>query len=323
MLKITGTFVQPLCGGDIPAMDWRYEEWDAELALMKKIGIDTIILLRQMLGPFAAYNSKYLKSLHPNMWEPSFDYLKMFLDLCEKHEMKFWIPTYNPGHDWLLDSYDPEQECKFLIPLIDELMEKCGSSPAFEGWYFAHEISRKVAWRVIDLFRELGPYCKKVSGGKPIMMSPGVQGPKGLIADLYPPAERKARSVTFEQHREEWDWMLSRLQGAVDIVAFQDGHADYEDLETFQKINVELCTKYGIESWSNIESFDRDIRNPKFQVINWEKMRFKMNSAERAGCTKFITFEFVPFLSPNACYPAAKYLLRRYLEETGIENPGV
>ena len=124
MRKITGTFVQPLCGGDVPVMDWRYGEWDAEFKLMKKIGIDTIILLRQMLGPFAAYNSKYLKNLHPKMWEPSFDYLKMFLDLCEKHEMKFWVPTYNPGHDWLLDSYDPEQECKFLIPLIDELMEK-------------------------------------------------------------------------------------------------------------------------------------------------------------------------------------------------------
>ena len=94
MMKITGTFVQPLCGGDVPVMDWHYEEWDAELALMKKIGIDTIILLRQMLGPFAAYNSKYLKNLHPEMWEPSFDYLKMFLDLCEKHEMKFWVPTY-------------------------------------------------------------------------------------------------------------------------------------------------------------------------------------------------------------------------------------
>ena len=150
MLKITGTFVQPLCGGDIPAMDWRYEEWDAELALMKKIGIDTIILLRQMLGPFAAYNSKYLKSLHPDMWEPSFDYLKMFLDLCEKHEMKFWVPTYNPGHDWLLDSYDPEQECKFLIPLIDELMEKCGSSPAFEGWYFDKEFTSKFNLENID-----------------------------------------------------------------------------------------------------------------------------------------------------------------------------
>ena len=96
MKKITGTFVQPLCGGDIPAMDWRYEEYDAEFALMKKIGIDTIILLRQMLGPFAAYNSKYLKKLHPNMWDVSFDYLDMLLKLCEKYEMKFYVPTYNP-----------------------------------------------------------------------------------------------------------------------------------------------------------------------------------------------------------------------------------
>ena len=126
--------------------------------------------------------------------------------------------------------------------------------------------------------------------------------------------------VAFEQHREEWDYMLSRLQGAVDIIAFQDGHPDYEDLETFQRINVELCAKYGFECWSNIESFDRDIRNPKFQVINWEKMRFKMRSAENAGCTKFITFEFTPFMSPNGCYPAAKYLLKRYLEENGINN---
>lgn len=320
MKKITGTFIQPLCGGDVPVMDWRFPEWDEEFALMKRIGIDTIILLRQMLGPFAAYNSPWLKKLHPEMWEVSFDYLDMLLRLCEKHGMKFYVPTYNPGHDWLLDSYDPHKEFEFLVPLVDELMEKCGDSPAFAGWYFAHEISRKVAWRVVELFRELGPYCKKISGGKPIMMSPGIQGPKGLIADLYPPAERKAHSVTFEQHREEWDYLMNRLQGAVDIIAFQDGHPDYADLETFQRINVELCRKYHFECWSNLESFDRDTRNPKFQVINWEKLRFKMRSAENAGCTKFITFEFVPFLSPHGCYPAAKYLLRRYLEATGQED---
>ena len=52
-------------------------------------------------------------------------------------------------------------------------------------------------------------------------------------------------------------------------------------------------------------------------------MRFKMKSAENAGCSKFITYEFVPFLSPHGCYPAAKYLLRRYLEETGIKDVNI
>ena len=184
MKKITGTFIQPLCGGDVPVMDWRFPEWDEEFALMKRIGIDTVILLRQMLGPFAAYDSPWLKKLHPEMWEVSFDYLAMLLRLCEKHRMHFYVPTYNPGHDWLLDSYDPHREFEFLVPLVDELMEKCGNSPAFAGWYFAHEISRKAAWRVAELFRELGPYCKKISGGKPVLMSPGIQGPKVMKALL-------------------------------------------------------------------------------------------------------------------------------------------
>ena len=33
MKKITGTFIQPICGGDVPVMDWHYQEYDAEFAL--------------------------------------------------------------------------------------------------------------------------------------------------------------------------------------------------------------------------------------------------------------------------------------------------
>jgi hypothetical protein len=44
-MQITGTFVNPV-PGDIPAENWGYKEWDRELELMKKVGIDTLILLR-------------------------------------------------------------------------------------------------------------------------------------------------------------------------------------------------------------------------------------------------------------------------------------
>lgn len=318
-MKITGTFVQPLCGGDIPVMNWREEEWDKEFFLMKTIGIDTVILLRQALGKWLAYKSDTLIRVE-NAYEPSYDYMEMFLNLCRKHEMTFFVPTYTPAHDWLSASYVPEKEFEFLKPLVDEIWERYGGHKAFGGWYMAQEISRKEAFRVIELLQRIGPYCKQISGGLPVLMSPGMQGPKGLISTLYPPACRKKMAVTFDEHREEWDWMLGELRGCVDIIAFQDGHVEFDDLETFQKINVELCRKHGMECWSNIESFDRDIQNPKFPPIGWEKLRFKLLSAERAGHDKFITYEFTPFLSPNGCYPSAQYLYKRYCEHIGMDN---
>ena len=96
------------------------------------------------------------------------------------------------------------------------------------------------------------------------MISPAIMGPK--ISVLNP--RRRLNPITPERHREEWDWIFGEISGIVDIAAFQDGHVDYEDLETFLQINAELAAKHHIELWTNAETFDRDIPG-SMPPIDW------------------------------------------------------
>ena len=94
----------------------------------------------------------------------------------------------------------------------------------------------------------------------------------------------------------EWNEIFDGIQGAIDMVAFQDGHVEYRDLEEYLVVNKELADSYGIKSWTNIESFDRDMPI-KFLPIKWDKLKLKMDAAEQAGVEKLITFEFSHFRS--------------------------
>ena len=315
-MNITGTFVQPLCGGDIPVMNWQEKEWDLSMALMKRMGVDTIILLRQALGKWLAYKSDYLMKVE-GCFAPSYDYMDMFLRLAEKHGMKMFVPTYSPWHDWLTPEYDPQKEFKHFKPLVDEIQERYGNHPAFAGWYMAQEISGADSYKVIELFQKLAPYCKSISNNLPVLMSPGMRGMK-CMSNSVPYEKRKAFALTPEQHAQQWDQLMTGLEGVVDIVAFQDGHVDFEDLEDYQKANVELGRKHGLEMWSNVELFDRDTSFPTFPPIGWEKLLLKLKTATRTGLQKLISYELVPFMCRNSAYPTAETLLTRYCEYAGI-----
>jgi hypothetical protein len=52
----------------------------------------------------------------------------------------------------------------------------------------------------------------------------------------------------------------------------------------------------------------------KFLPIKWEKLLYKLRTAEAAGYSDAITFEFSHFLSPNSCYLQAHGLYRQYQE---------
>ena len=74
-----------------------------------------------------------------------------------------------------------------------------------------------------------------------------------------------------------------------------------------------LADKYGMECWTNVESFDRDMPI-RFLPIKWEKFLFKLDAARRAGMQNVITFEFSHFMSPNSSYTQAGHLYNRYME---------
>ena len=109
-LKITGTFLDEI-SHDIPHQNWGEKEWDLDFQHMKRIGIDTVIMIRSGYRKFITYPSKYL--LGKGCYMPSVDLVDMYLRLAEKYNMKFYFGLYDTGHYW--DTRDMSWEASFWI----------------------------------------------------------------------------------------------------------------------------------------------------------------------------------------------------------------
>jgi len=303
---IHATFIDEI-SHDIPHQNWGRKEWDDDFRFMKRIGINTVVMIRSGYGKWISYPSKVLQE-NEGAYTPSVDLVKMFLELSEKHAMQFYFGLYDSGKYWVSDK--SEKEIILNKSVIDEVWKKYGHFSAFKGWYISQETSRK-SRDIIDLYASLGRHCKIVSGGLTTMISPYIDGVKNI--SQYKAKTNKTRGVSLQKHKSEWDAIFKGIKGAVDIVAFQDGHVDFDELSDFLYINKELAEKYGLECWTNTESFDRDMPI-KFLPIKWDKLLLKMELAKKAGIENAITFEFSHFMSPQSSYIQANHLYNRYKE---------
>ncbi|AFD07732.1 DUF4434 domain-containing protein [Solitalea canadensis] len=305
-MKITGTFLDEI-SHDIPHQNWGRKEWDADFQHMKNVGIDTVILIRSGYRKFITYPSDYLIKQY-GCYQPPVDLVEQFLELSDKHGMNFYFGLYDSGHYW--DSGDMTTEIDSNRHVIDEVWQKYGNHESFKGWYLSMEISRRTKG-AIEAFQKLGQQCKDVSGGLPTLISPWIDGKKAVMAASG--QLTKADAVSLKEHESEWSEIFDGIKGVVDAVAFQDGHIDYHELQDFFEVNKKMADKFGLQCWTNAESFDRDMPI-KFLPIKFEKLRLKLEAARKAGYDKAITFEFSHFMSPQSSYLQAGHLYNRYQE---------
>ncbi|MBO9151002.1 DUF4434 domain-containing protein [Chitinophaga sp. GCM10012297] len=305
-MKITGTFLDEI-SHDIPHQNWGREEWDRDFGHMKAIGIDTVILIRSGYRRFITYPSAYLQKQF-GCYEPPVDLVKMYLELADKHGMQFYFGLYDSGLYW--DSGNMQHEIDANRFVIDEVWKQYGHYKSFRGWYLSMEISRRTKGAV-EAFSTLGNQCKAVSNGLPTFISPWIDGKKAVMAAS---AElTKADAVSVHEHEKEWSEIFDGVRGVVDAIAFQDGHIDYHELPEFFAVNKKMADKFGMQCWTNAETFDRDMPI-KFLPIKFEKLRLKLEAARMAGYDKAITFEFSHFMSPQSAYLQAGHLYNRYQE---------
>jgi hypothetical protein len=303
---IKGTFIDEI-SHDIPHQNWGREEWDNDFKLMKAMGIEMVIMIRSGYKQWMTYPSSILQ-YEMDAFMPSTDLLKLFLELSEKHGLQFYFGLYDSGKYWVDGNYEAEVAINKAV--IDEVWQNYGHYPAFKGWYISHEISRKNN-PAIQLYVALGNHCKAVSNGLPTMISPYIDGIKNI--SQYTHETQKSAGVSLETHKKDWRYIFQEIHKAVDIVAFQDGHVAYNELIDFLKINKSLAEEFGMECWTNTESFDRDMPI-KFLPIKWDKLELKLELAKQAGIEKAITFEFSHFMSPQSAYLQAGHLYNRYQE---------
>lgn len=305
-MKITGTFLDEI-SHDIPHQNWGREEWDRDFGHMKAIGIDTVILIRSGYRRFITYPSAYLQKQF-GCYEPPVDLVKMYLELADKHGMQFYFGLYDSGHYW--DTGNMQSEIDANRYVIDEVWQQYGHYKSFKGWYLSMEISRRTKG-VVEAFSTLGKQCKDVSNGLFTFISPWIDGKKAVLAASA--GLTKEDAVSVQEHEKEWSEIFDGVRGAVDAVAFQDGHIDYHELHEFFAVNKRMADKFGMQCWTNAESFDRDMPI-KFLPIKFEKLRLKLEAARLAGYDKAVTFEFSHFMSPQSAYLQAGHLYNRYKE---------
>ncbi len=301
-MRITGTFLDEITH-DIPSQNWGPEEWAADFDVMRQIGVDTVIIIRAGYREQAIFNSWALRKHRPML--PARENLgELFLDLAHKNGMKLIWGIYDPG-DWARNA---EHAWELNREFMDEVNAEFGEHPAFGGWYITFELSRNDQ-RQVDLLLAAGRHAKSLSPSLTTMISPYIAGPKAPQGDV---------PISREQHAAEWQAIFNRIRECIDVVAFQDGHVDYLDLPEYLTTHLRLAREAGIQCWSNVEGFDRDMPF-KFPPIDWRKLEYKMDAAREAGVDKLITFEFSHFLSPHAVQPAAHNLFERYCERFGLD----
>lgn len=291
---LTGTFLDEI-SHDIPSANWGPEDWERDFRSMQEDGIDTVILIRAGYRDRATFDSRVLRELHPHLIV-AHDLVGMFLDLAAAHGMSFWFGTYDSGRFW--HEGEHEREAELNRAFTREVVERYGAHSAFGGWYLSHEINA-FDEGVMQVYEELSSHLKALKD-LPLLVSPYIRGPKQF-----------EDAITLDQHRDEWARVFDRIRGKVDVVAFQDGNVPYAELPAYLETNAELARDAGLISWSNVETFERDV-HIKFPPIGWPKLRFKMESALAAGVDKLITFEYSHFLSPNSMYRSARSLNRLY-----------
>jgi hypothetical protein len=291
---ITGTFIDEITE-DIPSANWGMEEWIKDFDVMKSIGIDTVILIRAGFRDRMLFDSKSLRSALPV--RPAYeDLADLFLTLAEERDMELYFGLYDSGIYWRQG--DCGREIDLNLPLTEEITERYGHRKAFRGWYLSHELYAYDEAQ-LRLYLSLAEHLKKLKN-IPILMSPYVQGRKQFNQPTTP-----------EQHEKDWEILISALAEKMDIIAFQDGQIEFLELPVYMEINHRLAGKYGLQSWSNVETFERGMPID-FLPIAWPNLRYKLEVAAETGMDKLITFEFSHFLSPNSMYASAHGLFKRY-----------
>ena len=295
MIKLRGTFLDEITH-DIPAQNWGPEEWAADFKAMKAVGIDTVILIRAGYKQHATFASTVLKK-EMDIFPVYEDLVQLFLDEAHKNGMRFFFGLYDSGKYWTNKEYS--KEISINKDFTDEVVQKYGDHPAFQGWYFSHEIG-KYEKGVTKVYREMASHLKKLKP-LPILISPYVHGVKQFVVD----------KINFDDHVQQWRQIFTEIGDVIDYVAFQDGQVAYEELFDYLQAHKGLADEFGIESWSNVESFDRDMPW-KFPPMRFRDLRMKMEMAASAGVENLITFEFSHFMSPNSIYPGAHGLYKKY-----------
>lgn len=294
---ITGTFIDEITY-DMPSSNWTEKQWRADFDNMKKLGMDTLILMRGSFYSQSVYPSKYF----PSLKRENEDFAGFVLKEAAKRNMQVFMGLAISNLTW--NDGDAKGELSKNEIFTKEILERYGDIPSFKGWYIPHETCDNV-YNIKEVMGGLAALCKDKTPEKKVLISPFFRG--------SPIDEKSPRSA--EATADVWNDIWENHGKDIDICAFQDGTASLEEYPKYLEVMQRVCKEHDISLWSNVESFERDVRH-MFFPIPFDVLREKIELA-KPYVEKQITFEFSHFLSPQSIFPSARNLNAMYRKYYG------
>lgn len=245
-MPISGTFVyaHPPNYRGRSMHNYSVRDWMKLMRELSRAGMDTVILQASIWNELGEcyYPSEYFKNHKQwNVVEP-------MLEAADASCMKVYLGGYGSVTGWKEDltHADIEQEKKNQISCFRELLKY---RELFDGIYFAPETAftgkRDFGKEKFlnEIYREFCDTVRSEAPDKEIIMSPGTKYFPGKMPEMI----------------DSWLTILDKVP--LDIMAPQDsigtcGNQLIHQDETY-KAWLEICSRYDISLWSNIEIFER------------------------------------------------------------------
>ncbi len=234
---ITGAFLQ----FDAVNLGWSEKQWDSELASMRKMGMDTLII-----DAIARDDSAFGKVDGYPLFAKcgTGDPLQTILDASLKYHIKVFVGLYA----WNWDSQtsaDFEEFGKRCRGVAESVWRQYGKHKAFGGWYIlGWELGNvSVADNVgVLLYSQVVSQLRTLSPKMPVVMAPYF-----------------SLDATPEQMEKYWENALPLIKP--DILALQDGvgcdrKLTPENVKPYFKAVANACKSAKIKFWADVEVFD-------------------------------------------------------------------
>ena len=288
---ISATFIDEISHYMADA-NWDLDDWAKEFDYMQEVGIDTVVIIRGGYDNRMVYPSKYF----PHIKEEDEDFAEFIFSQADARGMKVFMGLYITT----LIVGDADEEVEKNKIYVDEVLERYAHHKSFVGWYLPHEAQADYDGKLTKLMTELSALCKSKTPEKLTLISPFFSTEVEPVPEIFTP----------ERTYEEWKRILKDAYKNIDICAFQDGTSKFWKYEEYLKAVKKICDEYDIETWANVELFDRDPRR-RCYPIQFEVLKYKIKVAE-PYVKKYITFDFARFMSPQSIFISGRNLNKLY-----------
>jgi len=235
--SITGAFLQ----FDAVNLGWSEKQWDSELASMRKMGMDTL-LIDAIARDDSAFGKVDGYPLFANCGTT--DPLQTILDASLKYHIKVYVGLYawNWDTQTSADFVEFGKRCKSVA---ESVWQQYGKHKAFGGWYV-------LGWELGDvsaadsvgvlLYSQVVSQLRTLAPKMPIVMAPYF-----------------SLDATPEQMEKYWRNALPLIKP--DVLALQDGvgcgrKLTPENVKPYFKAVANACKSVKVKLWADVEVFD-------------------------------------------------------------------